>query len=248
MKKLIAGLIFSFSFVSVASANNVLVNGSFETGNFNGWSAGSTQNSPFVAALYSFPNSAIARNDSNTANSWVVKNNNAPYFDSVAPYVATPISNFSAFNGFDGSPGYFHLEQAFTYSGGSATANLSFDWAIQSQYSGLSRSFSANLLNSGHSVVANLFNYVQPTGDQRNWTVTHTALSLDSTFSSLGAGNYTLQFRIDIPQDYTGPAQFALDNVALDVTPIPEPETYAGLLAGLGLLGFDARRRKQKAA
>jgi PEP-CTERM motif len=32
----------------------------------------------------------------------------------------------------------------------------------------------------------------------------------------------------------------------LSVTPVPEPETYAMLLAGLGLLGFMARRRKQK--
>ena len=32
------------------------------------------------------------------------------------------------------------------------------------------------------------------------------------------------------------------------VTPIPEPETYAMLLAGLGLLGFAARRRKLKLA
>lgn len=31
-------------------------------------------------------------------------------------------------------------------------------------------------------------------------------------------------------------------------TPIPEPETYALMLAGLGLLGFHARRRKQKEA
>ena len=29
---------------------------------------------------------------------------------------------------------------------------------------------------------------------------------------------------------------------------IPEPETYALMLAGLGLLGFAARRRKQKEA
>jgi len=34
----------------------------------------------------------------------------------------------------------------------------------------------------------------------------------------------------------------------LQVAAIPEPETYAILLAGLGLLGFVARRRKQKAA
>ena len=29
------------------------------------------------------------------------------------------------------------------------------------------------------------------------------------------------------------------------VSPIPEPETYATLLVGLGLVGFMARRRKQ---
>ncbi len=41
-------------------------------------------------------------------------------------------------------------------------------------------------------------------------------------------------------------AFIALDN--LEVTaPIPEPETYAMMLAGLGLLGLAARRRRQKA-
>jgi hypothetical protein len=32
------------------------------------------------------------------------------------------------------------------------------------------------------------------------------------------------------------------------IAAVPEPETYAMMLAGLGLLGFIARRRKQKAA
>jgi hypothetical protein len=36
----------------------------------------------------------------------------------------------------------------------------------------------------------------------------------------------------------------SLDNVSL-TTAVPEPETYAMLLAGLGLVGFAARRRKQ---
>jgi hypothetical protein len=34
----------------------------------------------------------------------------------------------------------------------------------------------------------------------------------------------------------------------IEVTPVPEPETYAMLLAGLGLLGFVARRRRQREA
>lgn len=38
----------------------------------------------------------------------------------------------------------------------------------------------------------------------------------------------------------------SLDNVA--VTAVPEPETYAMLLAGLGLIGTIARRRKASSA
>ena len=41
---------------------------------------------------------------------------------------------------------------------------------------------------------------------------------------------------------------FAATNVASYVSAVPEPETYAMLLAGLGLVGFAARRRKNKAA
>lgn len=40
---------------------------------------------------------------------------------------------------------------------------------------------------------------------------------------------------------------FSFTNVAT-MQPVPEPETYAMLLAGLGLLGMQARRRKQKLA
>jgi hypothetical protein len=42
---------------------------------------------------------------------------------------------------------------------------------------------------------------------------------------------------------------FSLMNVSLTgVSPVPEPQTYAMMLAGLGLLGFRLRRRKLQAA
>lgn len=45
-------------------------------------------------------------------------------------------------------------------------------------------------------------------------------------------------------------SSFAMDNVVYSaaLAPVPEPETYAMLLAGLGLMGAVARRRSAKAA
>ncbi len=53
-------------------------------------------------------------------------------------------------------------------------------------------------------------------------------------------GTYTLRFASVANE---GQLQLGLDNVSLQVTPVPEPDTYAMLLAGLGLMGFVARRR-----
>lgn len=48
-----------------------------------------------------------------------------------------------------------------------------------------------------------------------------------------------------IPTPSIGPVDFGF-RTYVDVAPVPEPETYAMMLAGLGLLGFVARRRKQQ--
>ncbi|MGZ8260864.1 MAG: FxDxF family PEP-CTERM protein, partial [Caldimonas sp.] len=59
-------------------------------------------------------------------------------------------------------------------------------------------------------------------------------------------GTWTIEWLNDgenIP-DFSNLTLFARDVVT---TPIPEPETYALLLGGLGLMGFVARRRKPAA-
>jgi hypothetical protein len=60
-------------------------------------------------------------------------------------------------------------------------------------------------------------------------------------FSSLGAGNYYLDMAgVPVPLGGNG-TTFGMH---IQVTPVPEPETYALMLGGLALVGFSARRRK----
>ena len=65
------------------------------------------------------------------------------------------------------------------------------------------------------------------------------------------AGSYILEFGVVNWADTAFDSGLAFDGITVAGTPVgvvPEPETYAMLLAGLGLLGFAARRRKQKLA
>jgi hypothetical protein len=63
-------------------------------------------------------------------------------------------------------------------------------------------------------------------------------------FGNMNSGQFkismdTLQFTFD------GQVQDQTYTIEMVTAPIPEPETYALMLAGLGLVGFMARRRKQ---
>ena len=72
------------------------------------------------------------------------------------------------------------------------------------------------------------------TGSMDVWT-----LSSDN----LQAGDYYLLVSGNLVSDTAGSF-----GGAVMLAPVPEPETYGMMLAGLGVLGFLARRRKQQAA
>ncbi len=81
-----------------------------------------------------------------------------------------------------------------------------------------------------------------------------------SALSLTGGGN--VQFGILAPQTYTGPLVLTVTGIAspalavgtavsasyagtVNVSPVPEPGSYALLLAGLGVMGFVARRKSR---
>ncbi len=62
------------------------------------------------------------------------------------------------------------------------------------------------------------------------------------SYQFLTGGPVTLAFGIVDINDYAGVSEFRLDNIS--VTAVPEPETIAMLLAGLGVVGATVRRRR----
>lgn len=75
---------------------------------------------------------------------------------------------------------------------------------------------------------------------------------LFSVLNSPSWSLYSFTVNVSAPSDYrlafSTSSSLSVDNVSVSaVTAVPEPETYAMMLAGLGAIGFLSRRRKQAA-
>ena len=80
----------------------------------------------------------------------------------------------------------------------------------------------------------------------------YTSYAVLGSFSSGTFVPYTMGGTYDLILGFNDGARVDADYddmvVGLKVTPVPEPETYALMLAGLGALGFVSRRRKARAS
>lgn len=229
-------------------AAEVISNGNFETGDFTGWTVG---------IVPTFANGGRPYFVNSNGNGWVVSNSSQG-----SPSIS-PASGYSAFNGFDGgivdgngtaiAEGdlQFFLNQSFTKSGTVTSATLSFTYDINGGPNGQARVFSVQILNSSDAVVGTAYS-LSVTSSGQNVPLTPVNIAIDSLLNSLPDDTYKLNFSELIPQYYTGPAAFMIDNISLDIssnaTPVPEASTWAAVgVVGLAALSQSRRSLRKRA-
>jgi PEP-CTERM motif len=126
------------------------------------------------------------------------------------------------------------LQHSFTLAEGSI-AWIGFSWTLSTQSYDPAFADRAFIVIDGSNLI--------PLA-----TVEATAVSgsLLASFTTPGAHSFAVAV-MDV-NDYTGVSVLGLSNLTVTVTAVPEPASLGLLAAGLGVVGFAARRRAQAAA
>ncbi len=214
-------------FVGAANAMDLIVNGSFETGSFSGWTA-STTGTPFLP--------------------WLISPSGAGAGFSLVP-TAPQDGLLDAWNGFDGAgPMEFDLYQDVTIPVSASSATFTSMHRVQWNFAltGTAtqpRLFDVSIRDTGNAILLPLFSFSTGTaltiGDT-GWMTTAVDLS------AYAGSTVRVFFRETIPETFTGPGQVEIDRVSLTAeaaSPVPEPATL--LLLSSGLIGLARYGRKK---
>ncbi len=120
------------------------------------------------------------------------------------------------------------FSQSFSLASASATTTLEFALALRPGY----------YAGQTVSVLVDGVEKAKFTPAGTSWSL------MQADLGALTAGNHILAFKGNKAWDGHTDTTAFVDAVKLNVSPVPEPESAALFLAGLGLMGAVARRRK----
>jgi hypothetical protein len=153
------------------------------------------------------------------------------------------INRFTASNSTYGVLGYMDFDSSI------------FDTSLSTQFIDNDLMMSLDFTNPTNSFHITT---IGPSGKGTYFDSTGSLPSVLAGFGQQGGTSFSDQVTIVVGSGFGDPSNLILGNgtgnnlfsgvswTASVVAAIPEPETYAMLLAGLGLLGWHARRRKNK--
>jgi hypothetical protein len=229
---------------SSSAGATTVVNGGFESGDLSGWTL--TDN-----AWGGFPPNLPM--GSNVYGAGMVAPGGWPFFHS-----APSEGSYAFLNVFDGPPSIIRLAQnvmvtsagslAFDYRaawafGVIATANQDRDFVVNIRSGGVDHPVTILTAQHGHGGGwCTMGGCNAPPGTPG--VVLDTGLLHGSVDLTPFVGEMvSLMFEWHIPEPFTGPGFFQLDNIRADGGAVPEPTVLA--LLGLGLAGLAARRRRK---
>jgi PEP-CTERM motif len=135
----------------------------------------------------------------------------------------------------------FFDDYTFTIPAGSAnsvTSSINLDSIL-----GLTNLRARLYAGSTHDITNSVPDLISNWGTTVNYSPSVGVTTVVLNPISLAAGTYTLQIKGTVA-GLSGGSYAGVLNIA---NPVPEPETYAMFLAGLGLMGFTARRKSKQA-
>jgi hypothetical protein len=217
----------TFLAISAASADaqNVIVNGGFETGNLSGWTT-----SGLGSAASTCPSGPRDWNVSSVGTATG----------------CTPVSNpvegrFAAYNMYDGpGPLEYTLSQSFLVPTGLTSAQLGFLYTFINP-SDATRTFGFRVLDGASSI------FTQALAHSGSLPWTSYTTDLTAFLAGQGGRTLTLQYFSNVPRTWTGPAGLGLDAVSLNVqavTTTPEPASIVLVATGMLAVFGVARRRR----
>ena len=209
----ITAVVLSVFVANAAWAGDLITNGGFESG-LTGWTATSLGSSNC--------NTDWNAGTSGTATGCLNPGN---------PYAGT----YAAYSSFDGpGPLVYRLRQTISVPSSVTGAQLSWAQALNMSYNGTARTFSVNILDASLNPLGTVYSLSVPTGGYvAGWT--RQSADVSSLLAANAGKTLVVEFALTVPQTYTGPGGFGLDQVSLVVTQAV-PTLSDGSLVGLAIL------------